>query len=342
MRPFLKTVVAIVGLSIPLTVHALETLPLKAPAPADNPTTAAKVELGKKLYFDARLSANNTVSCNSCHNVQANGDDGSAVSTGIHGQKGGRSSPTVWNSAFLSAQFWDGRAATLEEQAKGPLTNPIEMGMKDHDAVIAKVKAIPGYVKEFEKVFGKKNPVTIDHLAKAIAAFERTLITPDSPVDRYIKGDKKALTEQQVRGMQLVQSVGCVACHMGPNYAGPAGLPLGTGFYQKFPMFPDASLEKKYGFTKDLGRYGVTQKDSDKNFWRVPTWRNVARTAPYFHNGAVKTLDEAVRVMAKTQLNRTLKDDEVRDIVAFLEGLNGTYPKILAPELPGLTTAAIK
>ncbi len=327
--------------SLVTAARALDALPDQAPAPAGNPTTAAKVELGKKLYFDPRLSANNTVSCNSCHNALANGDDGAPVSTGINGQKGGRSAPTVWNSAFLSAQFWDGRAATLEDQAKGPLTNPIEMGMKDHDTVIQKVKGIAGYVKEFEKVFGRKDPVNIDNLAKAIAAFERTLITPNSPVDRYVKGDKKALSEQQVRGMQLVQSVGCVACHMGPNYAGPA-LPIGTGFYQKFPMFPDKTLEKKYGFTKDGGRFEVTRKETDRNFWRVPTWRNVARTAPYFHNGAVATLDEAVRVMAKTQLNRTLKDDEVKDIVAFLEGLSGEYPKISAPVLPDMTTAAVR
>jgi cytochrome c peroxidase len=324
-----------------IQVQALDALPAKVPMPAENPNTPAKVELGKKLYFDTRLSANNTVSCNSCHNVQGNGDDGAPTSTGIHGQKGGRSAPTVWNSAFLSVQFWDGRAATLEDQAKGPLTNPIEMGMKDHDAVIEKVKNIPGYVQEFEKAFGKKNPVTIDNLAKAIAAFERTLVTRNSPVDRYLQGDKKALTDQQVRGMNLVQSVGCVACHMGPNYAGPA-LPVGTGFYQKFPMFPDSTLEKKYGFSKDLGRFEVTKKDTDKNFWRVPTWRNVARTAPYFHNGSVATLDEAVRVMAKTQLNRSLKDDEVKDIVSFLEGLNGEYPKIAAPELPGQKAESAK
>lgn len=321
--------------SIP-AAQAFEALPEKAPAPKDNPTTPAKVQLGKKLYFDKRLSANNTVSCNSCHNALGNGDDAASVSTGIHGQKGGRSAPTVLNSGFLSVQFWDGRAPALEDQAKGPLTNPIEMGMKDHDAVIEKVKGIPGYVKEFEKVFGKKNPVNIDNLAKAIAAYERTLVTPNAPVDRFVKGDKKALTEQQQRGMKLVQSVGCVACHMGPNYAGPGGLPIGTGFYQKFPMFPDASLEKKYSFSQDLGRFEVTKRDTDKNFWRVPTWRNVARTAPYFHNGSVATLDEAVRVMAKTQLNKSLKDDEVKDIVAFLEGLNGELPKQSEPVLPDL------
>ncbi len=333
---FLKLVVALViaaGSVVALRAVAFEPLPEKVPAPPENPTTPAKVELGRKLYFDKRLSADNSVSCNSCHNVMAGGEDGAPVSTGIRGQKGGRSAPTVWNSAFLSVQFWDGRANTLEDQAKGPLTNPIEMGMKDHAAVIEKVKKIPGYVVEFQKAFGGKDAVNIDNLARAIASYERTLVTRNSPVDKYLAGNKKALTAQQIRGMELVKSVGCVACHGGPNYAGPQ-MPLGTGFYQKFPLFADAALEAKYGFSKDMGRYEVTKKDSDKNLFRVPTWRNIAKTAPYFHNGAVKTLDEAVRVMAKTQLNRTLKDDEVADIVAFLNGLTGTFPKQTMPKLP--------
>jgi cytochrome c peroxidase len=318
---------------VALQAVAFETLPQQVPTPPDNPITPAKVELGRKLYFDKRLSADNSVSCNSCHNVMAGGEDGQPVSTGIKGQKGGRSAPTVWNSGYLSVQFWDGRANTLEDQAKGPLTNPIEMGMKDHAAVIEKVKKIPGYVAEFEKAFGGKDAVNIDNLAKAIASYERTLVTRNSPVDKYLAGNKKALNAQQLRGMELVKAAGCVACHMGPNYAGPQ-MPLGTGFYQKFPMFPDAALEAKYDFSKDLGRYDVTKKDADKNLFRVPTWRNVAKTGPYFHNGAVKTLDEAVRVMAKTQLNRTLKDNEVADIVAFLNGLTGEFPKQELPKLP--------
>lgn len=313
---------------------ALEPLPSKVVHPADNPTSAAKVKLGRELYFDMRLSKTGTVSCNTCHNVMtAGGHDGLPTSTGIDGQKGGRNSPTVWNAAFLSVQFWDGRAATLEDQAKGPLINPIEMGMVDHPAVVNAVKKIPGYVKQFAAIYGGKDPVTIDTIAKSIAAYERNLITPNSPVDRYLKGDKKALNAQAVRGMTLVQTVGCVACHMGPNYAGPA-LPVGTGFYQKFPVYPDAALEEKYGFGKDAGRQEVTQDENDRGKFRVPTWRNIARTAPYFHTGNVETLDEAVRVMAKTQLNRDLKNDEVSDIVAFLTALNGELPKEKAPELP--------
>jgi cytochrome c peroxidase len=229
-------------------------------------------------------------------------------------------------------QFWDGRAATLEDQAKGPIVNPVEMGMENHDAVIQKLSAIPGYKKKFEEVFGA-NGLNIDNVAKAIAAYERTLITPDSPYDRFMKGDKKALNKKAQNGMQLVQTMGCVACHSGPSFSGPP-MPVGQGFYQKFPLIPGSEYDKKYGFSEDLGRYQVTKSDADKNMWRVPTWRNVALTAPYFHNGSVKTLDEAVRVMAKTQLGRDLKQEETGDIVAFLQSLTGKMPKQKEPKLP--------
>ena len=202
-------------------------LPKKAPAPKDNPTTPEKVELGKQLYFDPRISKDGTVSCNSCHNVMSNGTDNRAVSAGINGQLGGRSAPTVWNSALHSVQFWDGRAATLEDQAKGPLTNPIEMGMPSHEAVMERLKKIPGYVSQFEKIFGK-NGMTIDNLAKAIAAYERTLLTPDSPLDKYLRGNEKALSVQAVRGMKTVMELGCVACHTGVNLNG-ANLEPGQG-----------------------------------------------------------------------------------------------------------------
>jgi cytochrome c peroxidase len=315
-------------------VFAFEALSEKATAPTDNAQTKEKIELGKQLFFDPRLSKTGTVSCNSCHNVMAGGDDQAPTSTGINGQKGGRNSPTVWNAAFQSVQFWDGRAATLEEQAKGPLTNPIEMGMKDHDAVIARVLKIPGYVTQFEKVFGtKNNPVNIDNLAKAIAAYERTLITPNSAYDQYVKGNKKALSAQAKRGMDLVQSVGCVSCHMGPNFSGPKMAP-GIGFYQKFPVYRGSEYDSKYNLTSDDGRSDVTKNSNEKNMWRVPTWRNIALTAPYFHNGSVSSLEEAVRVMAKTQLNKTLKDDEVKDIVEFLKALTGKFPKQEMPRLP--------
>jgi cytochrome c peroxidase len=314
---------------------SFEALPKKAPAPADNPVTEAKVELGRKLYFDPRLSLDGTVSCNSCHNVMSGGEDGRATSAGIRGQNGGRSAPTVWNAAFLSVQFWDGRANSLEDQAKGPLTNPIEMGMPSHDAVVARLREIPGYIKEFERAFGGKgtDAVTIDGVAKAIASYERTLVTSNTPYDRYVRGDKKALSDQQVRGMKLVETTGCLSCHMGANFSGPT-LPVGTGFFQKFPANPDADIESKYQISKDLGRYEVTKKDADKNLFRVPTWRNVALTAPYFHNGSVPTLEEAVRVMAKTQLKKSLNTTEIADIVAFLNGLGGGFPDQKMPRLP--------
>lgn len=319
--------------SLSVTASAFDVLPEVAPAPADNPTTPAKVELGKQLFFDQRLSVNGTVSCNSCHSVMANGTDNRPVSVGVFDKRGGRSAPTVWNAAFLSAQFWDGRAASLEDQAKGPILAGVEMGMPSEAAVIARLKKIPGYVAQFNTVFGGKDSLTYDNVAKAIAAFERTLITPNSAVDRYLKGDKAALSSAAKRGMKLVESVGCTACHTGPNYAGPAGLPVGQGFYQKFPLYP-SKYDKQYDLKADLGRHEVTHDAADKNVWRVPTWRNVALTAPYFHNGSVATLDEAVRVMAKSQLDRVLSEAEVADIVAFLNGLSGEFPTISLPRLP--------
>ena len=316
------------------TTAALETLPAQPPVPADNPMTPAKIELGKQLFMDPRLSVDGTVSCNTCHNVMSSGTDSRAVSVGVSGQKGGRSAPTVWNAAYLTAQFWDGRAATLEDQAKGPILNPIEMGMSNADAVVTRLKAIPGYQKQFAAVFGGADPLTYDNIAKAIATYERTLVTPDSAFDRYMHGDKKALTASAQRGMELVEAVGCTACHNGPAFAGPSTLAMGQGFYQKFPTFAGSKYDATYGLLLDEGRSANTKKIEDKNMWRVPTWRNVALTAPYFHNGSVKTLDEAVRVMAKTQLDKELKDEQVNDIVAFLGSLTGKFPTQTLPMLP--------
>lgn len=307
-------------------------LPDKAPEPADNPTTPAKVELGKMLYMDPRFSATGTVSCNTCHNVMLGGEDNRHFSMGVHGQMGGRSAPTVWNSAFGSVQFWDGRAPSLEEQAKGPVANPVEMGMKDVDIAMNRVRQIPGYQAYFEKAFGPDS-MTVANAAKAVAAYERTLITPNSPYDRYVKGDEKAMSVQQVRGMNAFAEVGCTSCHSGPAFNGPT-LPQGTGFFMKFPTFADKAYEEKYAFMKDLGRFDVTGKEADKYMFKVPTLRNIALTAPYFHNGAVRTLDEAVRVMAKTQLGKDLTDGQTADIVAFLGALTGEFPEQTLPQLP--------
>ncbi|MDZ4662051.1 MAG: cytochrome c peroxidase [Pseudomonadota bacterium] len=300
--------------------------------PTDNLMTETKIQLGKQLYFDGRLSKNGNISCNSCHNVFKGGDDATAVSTGVTGKKGGRNSPTVWNAAYYSVQFWDGRAATLEEQAKGPMTNPVEMAMPDHNVVVARLKQIPGYVEQFNNVFGE-NSVTIDNVAKAIATYERTLIAVNSPYDKFMAGKKDALGPQALRGLELVKSHGCVSCHSGNNFAGPE-LALGTGYYMKFPTFPGTEYDKKYDLVSDTGRHSVTKSDGDKHMWRVSTWRNIALTSPYFHNGKVKTLEEAVKVMAKTQLNKSLPANEVKDIVAFLTSLTGDFPKQTQPKLP--------
>jgi len=310
-----------------------QALPEVAPAPADNPTTPEKVELGKMLYFDPRLSSTGTVACFSCHNLAEGGDDHRPTSIGVHGQKGGRNAPTVFNAAFLSAQFWDGRAPTLEEQAKGPPANAIEMGMANLDAVVDRIERIPGYRPYFEAAFGKGDVITIDNIARAIAAYERTLITPNTPYDRYVKGDKSALTKQQVRGMNTFREVGCMTCHQGPTFAGPE-LPMGTGFFMKFPMQTESPYVAKYGLMEDKGRMEATGNPADAHMWRVPSLRNLVYTAPYMHNGSVKTLDEAVRVMASTQLDRTLTDEQVADIVAFLESLSGELPTQTLPQLP--------
>ncbi len=326
-----------VGIS---NAYADEALPKVPPEPADNPTTAAKVELGKQLFFDPRLSIDGTVSCNSCHNVMSSGTDNRATSVGVDGQRGGRSAPTVWNAAFLTAQFWDGRAATLEDQAKGPPLNPIEMGMPSEKAVEERLSSIPGYVEQFKAVFGEEDAVTYDNMAKAIAAFERTLITHDSPYDLYVQGNKQAMSEQALRGKEVFEKSGCNSCHSGANFAGPTELPTGQGFYQHFPTY-DSKHVKIYHLTEDKGRYEVTKAKDDMNKWRVPSLRNVALTAPYFHNGSVATLDEAVRVMAKTQLDKELSDQQVADTVVFLESLTGERPEISMPRLPDTTGSSL-
>jgi len=308
--------ISVLTLVLASSAFAYEPLPSQPPVPTNNPMSAAKVELGKKLFFDARLSLDGTVSCNSCHSLMAGGVDNLATSTGINAQKGGRNAPTVWNAAFLSTQFWDGRAKSLEEQAVGPISNPIEMGMPNHAAAVERIKTIPGYVQEFKSVFGGKSSITIDNIGKAIATYERTLITPNSPFDRYLGGDKKAISKNARKGSELFQNIGCIACHSGAAFAGPA-LPDGTGFFQRFPTFGDNQFVKKYKLDADLGRFDVTKSAGDKNLFRVPTLRNIGETAPYFHNGAVPTLEQAVRVMAKTQLNKDLTDKETAQLVDF-------------------------
>lgn len=313
-----------------------QALPTEPPSPDHNPTTEAKVELGKKLFFDPRYSATGTVSCNTCHNIMEGGDDGRPTSMGVHGRTGPRNAPTVWNAAFMSTQFWDGRAKNLEEQAKGPVQADVEMGVDKLEVALQRVASIPAYREMFREAFPNDDePISVDNGARAVAAFERTLITPNSPYDRYVKGDKDALSEQQVRGMKTFNEVGCTSCHSGPAFNGPQiNMPEGKGFFQKFPTFTDNKYVEKYNLMADKGRARGTGKDAHMHMYKVPTLRNVALTAPYFHNGAVPTLSEAVRVMAKTQLNKELSDQQVADIVAFLEGLTGEFPQMELPRLP--------
>jgi len=280
-----------------------QSLPTQAPAPADNPASAAKIALGKTLFFDQRLSVDNTVSCASCHRLENGGDDDAPVSTGIRNLKGNRNAPTVLNAAFLSRLFWDGRAASLEEQAKGPLVNPVEMGMKSYAAVEQKVRSIKSYRTAFKKVFGTENSINIANIAKSIAAYERTLISPQAPFDRFVNGDATALSAQQIRGMALFDTIGCRNCHVDPTFSS-AGLVKPFGTYRPFPVFPGKAFIAKYDLLVD----------GKQHMWRVPSLRNVAQTAPYFHNGSVKTLEEAIRVMAVSQLNKRLSNHPADDI----------------------------
>jgi cytochrome c peroxidase len=310
-----------------------QALPMTASAPANNPTNSQKVELGKKLFFDPRLSLTGTVSCNSCHNLMAGGEDSRPVSMGIEGRLGNRNAPTVWNSTFQASQFWDGRSPSLEDQAKGPMVAEPEMGMASHENAIGRIAAIPGYQSEFRAVFGNKNPINLDNAVAAIAAFERTLITPNSPFDRYVKGDAKALQESQVQGMKLFKSIGCIECHSGPAFNGWEPDMSETEFHE-FPRNLDSSYVSRYNLTQDLGRYSVTKTDSDKHAYKVPTLRNIGMTAPYFHNGSVSKLDEAVRVMAETQLDLKISESETKLLIAFLSSLDGPFPEIIMPRLP--------
>jgi cytochrome c peroxidase len=292
-----------------------EPLPLAAPEPAGNPSTPEKIALGARLFANPLLSADGTVSCLSCHDTKRGGGaDGHRVSKGIGGQFGGRNAPTVFNAAFQARLFWDGRAGSLEEQALGPIANPVEMGSTDLNAVVDRIKADRSYVEAFAKAFGAETPIRIEHVAQAIAAYERTLITPDTPYDRFVRGDASALTPQQVRGMALFETARCVDCHSGPNFSSASVLTPdrgGTG-YRLFPSLASA-YDTEYGLKLDSG---ARKKGGAPGLWRVPSLRNVALTAPYFHNGSVSDLTEAVRVMAVSQSGRVISDRPVLDFVA--------------------------
>ncbi len=330
-------VIAICASAAAPAFEMMQPLPAAVPVPADNPLTEPKAALGRQLYFDNRLSLNGSVSCNSCHDLTAGGGDHRPVSVGALGKPGTRNAPTVWNVAYQTVLYWDGRARSLEEQLRSHLFDSTTMALPDLAELIARINRIPGYRAQFESVFGKTDPVTLDTVAKSLATYLRTLRTPDSAFDRYIKGDKKALTAQAQRGLATFRDIGCMSCHFGVNFAGPAPGPflkMGDGFYELFPNFLGSPYDESYGLTQDIGRVSYSGDPGEKYMWRVPLLRNVALTAPYFHNGSVSTLSEAVRVMARVELNLTLKDAEVRDIVAFLESLNGIKPAQNLPTLP--------
>jgi cytochrome c peroxidase len=294
--------------------------------PAANPYTPEKAELGRFLYFDPRLSADGTVSCATCHSPRYAFTDGAAVSTGIRGQRGNRSAPTVINRAYSLAQFWDGRAATLEDQVKGPIANPIEMG-NTHDAVVAALGRIGGYRPMFRQAFGS-DEVTIDRVAQAIATFERTILSGNSSYDRYKAGDKKAMTAAQVRGMRIFfDKAKCDACHEGVNFTLNAYANLGVGTDKAEP---------------DVGRYAVTKNPADWGAFKTPTLRDVARTGPYMHDGSLLNLMQVVNFYDKGGIPNKNLDEKIKrlhlseenkdDLVGFLKALTGDVTPVHAPE----------
>ncbi|MFT3696753.1 MAG: cytochrome c peroxidase [Kofleriaceae bacterium] len=282
--------------------------------------TQAQIDLGRMLYFDARLSKNNDVSCNSCHPLDKYGADGQPRSKGTDGKLGKRNSPTVFHAAGQFASFWDGRAPDVEHQAMGPVTNPVEMAMTADEAV-ARLAAIPGYRKAFASAFPTSKDVTSEHIGIAIGAFERGLSTP-ARWDRYLQGDRKALTAEEVEGFKLFSDIGCVSCHTGELVGGSSFQKVGV-----IEPWPNQS---------DRGRYDLTHDKADDMRFKVPTLRNITHTAPYFHDGSVASLDVAVKTMARYQLGAEVSDTEVRLIVAWLDTLTGevTQAYIAAPTLP--------
>lgn len=299
-------------------------VPNKAPELKGNPGTRERIELGAMLFFDPRLSKSHLISCNSCHNIGLGGADLQVTSTGHRWQRGPRNAPTVLNAVFNSAQFWDGRAKDLAEQAKGPVQAAVEMG-NTPELVVQTLKSIPGYRPLFQKAFpGQQDPISFENMAKAIEVFEATLITPASPFDRYLKGEKRALTMQQQTGLRLFISKGCANCHGGVNLGGTGYYPFGVVAKPAEEILPRA----------DKGRFAVTKTASDEYVFRAPALRNVALTYPYFHSGVVWSLKEAVHTMGSAQFGIELKQQETESITAFLQALNGKQPRIVYPILP--------
>ncbi len=293
-----------------------------------NPLTDEKIALGRQLYYDTRLSKNHDISCNTCHDLAKFGVDHKPVSPGHKAQNGTRNSPTAYNAAGHFAQFWDGRAATVEEQATLPILNPVEMAMPDATAVVTLVRSIPGYVESFKEAFpDAPEPVTIETIGQAIGAFERRLVTP-ARWDRYLQGDKGVLTDDEKKGFLAYVEAGCGTCHSG-RYLG------GT-------MFQRLGAVKQWPADKDQGRFEVTKNEAEKMMFKVPSLRNIEKTAPYFHDGSEPSLENAIKLMGTHQLGKDLDEDQVTLIARFLATLTGEIPAeyIKQPELPpsGKTT----
>ncbi|MCF6159462.1 MAG: cytochrome-c peroxidase [wastewater metagenome] len=299
----------------------------KDPPPLEgNPVTPEKVNLGKILYFDPRLSASNLISCNTCHNIGMGGIDFQETSIGHGWQKGHRNAPTVFNAVFNIAQFWDGRASDLREQAKGPVQATVEMN-NTPEIVIETIRSMPEYEELFKKAFSdEKDPVTFDNMARAIEAFEVTLLTPDSRFDGYLKGDENALTAKEREGLRLFMQKGCALCHGGINIGGQGYYPFGV-------------VEKpgKEIAAGDVGRFSVTGVKADEYVFKAPSLRNIALTPPYFHSGKVWGLKDAVKIMGAVQLGISLAENEADNIVAFLKTTTGVQPKVEYPILPAST-----
>jgi cytochrome c peroxidase len=308
-----------------------EPIPNQAPEIKGNKATNVKVELGKMLFFDPRLSKSGFISCNSCHNVGMGGADYQETSTGHGWKQGPRNAPTVLNSVFNVAQFWDGRAKDLAEQAKGPIQAGVEMNNTPKN-VVKTLKSMPEYVELFKKSFPKqKDPVTFDNMAKAIEVFEATLITPDSKFDQYLKGNEYALDKSEREGLRLFIDNGCSSCHSGVNMGGDDYYSMGV---VKMPA--DRIM------AGDKGRYAVTQAEDDEFSFKSPSLRNIDLTAPYFHSGKVWTLEEAVEVMNDSQIGANLSKSDINKIVKFLKTATGKQPKVEYPILPAATNSTLR
>jgi cytochrome c peroxidase len=298
-------------------------IPKSPPKNEKNPITLEKIELGKMLYFDPRLSKSMLISCNTCHNIGLGGADFQETSIGHKWQKGARNAPTVFNAIFNIAQFWDGRAPDLMEQAKGPVQASVEMN-NNPQQVIKTLKSMPGYVEVFKKVFGDvPDPVTFDNMARTIEAFEATLLTPDSRFDKFLEGDERALNVREKEGLQLFMNKGCGGCHGGINMGGSGYFPFGV-----------VEKPKEEITAGDLGRFKFTGVKADQYVFKAPSLRNIDLTAPYFHSGKVWSLKSAVALMGSAQLGIKLSDDDTDKIVDFLRTTTGVQPKVEYPILP--------